>query len=187
MATRSQIQTLTGYTDCPWTRPQLEAYTADTAEAEERYQTEVLGKRVSVLNLLERFPAVELPLAVFLEMTGPIRPRFYSISSAPLANPRHVRLTVGLLEGPALSGDGRYRGTCSSYIAGLEPGDIFYGYVRVPSPTFAPCGRPGHAADPHRSRHRHRTAARLPRGAGLAARERYAGRPVAGLRRLPPP
>ncbi|MCX4403698.1 bifunctional cytochrome P450/NADPH--P450 reductase [Streptomyces sp. NPDC059837] len=142
VATRTQVRILAEYTECPWTRPQLQAYTADTEEAEERYQNEILGKRISVLGLLERFPAVELPLAVFLEMTGPIRPRFYSISSAPLANPRHVRLTVGLLEGPALSGDGQYRGTCSSYIAGLEPGDVFYGYVRVPSPTFAPPADP---------------------------------------------
>ncbi|MFD3656701.1 bifunctional cytochrome P450/NADPH--P450 reductase [Streptomyces sp. NPDC058620] len=138
IATRSQIQTLAEHTPCPWTRPQLEAYTADTEEAQERYQKEILNKRISVLGLLERLPAVELPLAVFLDMMGPIRPRFYSISSAPLANPRHVRLTVGLLEGPALSGDGQYRGTCSSYLGGLEPGDVFYGYVRVPSPTFAP-------------------------------------------------
>ncbi|MGW4519104.1 bifunctional cytochrome P450/NADPH--P450 reductase [Streptomyces sp. NPDC004393] len=142
VATRSQIQTLAEYTQCPWTRPQLQAYIADAQEAEERYQKEILGKRVSVLGLLERFPAVELPLAVFLEMTGPIRPRFYSISSAPSANARHVRLTVGLLEGPALSGDGQYRGTCSSYMAQLRPGDVVYGYVRVPSPTFAPPADP---------------------------------------------
>ncbi|MGW0205734.1 hypothetical protein ACWDZ8_07850 [Streptomyces sp. NPDC003233] len=138
VATRSTFKTLAEYTQCPWTRPQLQAYTVDTEEAEERYAKEILGKRVSVLGLLERFEAVELPLAVFLEMRGPIRPRFCSISSAPSANPRHVRLTVGLLEGPALSGDGQYRGTCSSYIAGLEAGDVVYGYVRVPSPTFAP-------------------------------------------------
>ncbi|UOT04350.1 cytochrome P450 [Rhodococcus opacus] len=142
VATRTQIRILAEHTDCPWTRPQLEAYAADAEEAEQRYQTEILAKRVSVLGLLERFPAVELPLGVFLEMMGPIRPRFYSISSAPLANSRHVRLTVGLLEGPALSGDGQYRGTCSAYIAGLEPGDVFYGYVRVPSPTFAPPADP---------------------------------------------
>ncbi|MFC8095738.1 bifunctional cytochrome P450/NADPH--P450 reductase [Streptomyces sp. NPDC057301] len=142
IATRAQIRNLAEHTRCPWTRPQLEAYTADTEEAEERYQKEILGKRVSVLTLLERLPAVDLPLGSFLEMTGPIRPRFYSISSAPQANPRQVRLTVGLLEGPALSGDGQYRGTCSSYIAGLEPGDVVYGYVRVPSPTFAPPADP---------------------------------------------
>ncbi|MEV6996685.1 cytochrome P450 [Streptomyces sp. NPDC093982] len=142
IATRSQIQTLADHTPCPWTRPQLEGYTADTEEAQERYQKEILGKRISVLGLLERFPAVELPLAAFLEMMSPIRPRFYSISSSPLANPRHVRLTVGLLEGPALSGDGQYRGTCSAYISRLQPGDVVYGYVRVPSPTFAPPADP---------------------------------------------
>ncbi|BCJ75082.1 NADPH--cytochrome P450 reductase [Catellatospora sp. IY07-71] len=142
VATRSQIQTLAQHTACPWTRPQLEAYTADTEEAEQRYQEEILGKRVSVLGLLERFAAIDLPLAAFLAMMGPIRPRFYSISSSPLADPRHVRLTVGLVEGPALSGDGQYRGLCSSYVARLEPGDVFYGYVRVPSPTFAPPADP---------------------------------------------
>ncbi|MEU3305446.1 flavodoxin domain-containing protein, partial [Streptomyces sp. NPDC006678] len=74
VATRSQVRILAENTQCPWTRPQLQAYTADTEEAEEHYQKEILGKRVSVLGLLERFPAVELPLAVFLEMMGPIRP-----------------------------------------------------------------------------------------------------------------
>ncbi|MFI9650316.1 bifunctional cytochrome P450/NADPH--P450 reductase [Streptomyces sp. NPDC052040] len=143
VATRSQIRTLAEHTRCPWTRPQLQAFTADTEEAEERYRTEILGRRVSVLCLLERFPAVELPLARFLETTGPIRPRFYSASSSPLADPRQVRLTVGLLEGPALSGDGQYRGVCSSYLAGLAPGDVVFGYVRVPSPAFAPPADPG--------------------------------------------
>ncbi|MEU5547649.1 cytochrome P450 [Streptomyces sioyaensis] len=142
VATRAQIRTLADHTECPWTRPQLEAYTPDTEEAEQRYRAEILEKQVSVLTLLERFPAVELPLAVFLDMMGPIRPRFYSISSSSLADPRHVRLTVGLVEGPALSGEGEYRGLCSQYLGRLEPGDVFYGYVRVPSPTFAPPADP---------------------------------------------
>ncbi|MFH8682128.1 bifunctional cytochrome P450/NADPH--P450 reductase [Streptomyces lydicus] len=142
VATRAQIRTLADHTPCPWTRPQLETYTAETEEAERCYRTEILEKRVPVLTLLERFPAVELPLADFLAMMGPIRPRFYSISSSPLADPRHVRLTVGLVEGPALSGEGEHRGLCSQYLGRLEPGDVFYGYVRVPSPTFAPPADP---------------------------------------------
>ncbi|MEU8148842.1 cytochrome P450 [Nonomuraea sp. NPDC048901] len=142
VATRTQVRVLAEHTRCPWTKPQLEAYTTDTEESDEPYQ-EILAKRVSVLDLLERFPAVDLPLAVFLEMTGPIRPRFYSISSSPMANPRQVRLTVGLVEGPALSGNGgAYRGLCSQYLGRLEPGDVFYGYVRVPSPAFAPPADP---------------------------------------------
>ncbi|WP_433425247.1 bifunctional cytochrome P450/NADPH--P450 reductase [Microtetraspora malaysiensis] len=127
VATRSDLETLASFTECPWTRGEL---------ARIDYAEDVLAKRVSVLALLERFPSIALPLEAFLEMCGPIRPRFYSISSSPLAGPRRVRITVGLVDGPAWSGTGRYRGMCSAYLAGLEPGDAFYGYVRVPSPPF---------------------------------------------------
>ncbi|MEV6986209.1 cytochrome P450 [Sphaerisporangium sp. NPDC051017] len=129
VATRSDLAVLAGQTDCPWTRGRL-------ADLEAAYADEVLAKRVSVLTLLERFPAVSLPLPLFLEMAGPIRPRYYSISSSPLASPGRVRVTVGLVEGPSWSGGGAYRGMCSAYLAGLAPGDVFYGYVRVPSPPF---------------------------------------------------
>ncbi|WP_030170128.1 bifunctional cytochrome P450/NADPH--P450 reductase [Spirillospora albida] len=128
-ATRSDLETLTAHTECPHTRGRLAAL-ADT------YADEILAKHVSVLDLLERFPAVTLPLPVFLETVGPIRPRYYSISSSPLADPHRVRLTVGLVEGRAWSGTGHYRGTCSAYLATLGPGDVFYGHVRTPAPPF---------------------------------------------------
>ncbi|MEO3867806.1 cytochrome P450 [Nonomuraea sp. B12E4] len=129
VATRSDLEALSAHTQCPWTRGQLAELTANYAE-------EILAKRVSPLALLERFPAVELPLPVFLEMAGPIRPRYYSVSSSPLSDPGLVRLTVGLVEGPAWSGTGTYQGMCSAYLAGLAPGEVFYGYVRVPAPPF---------------------------------------------------
>ncbi|MEV4570075.1 cytochrome P450 [Nonomuraea sp. NPDC049419] len=129
VATRSDLELLAAHTACPWTTRQLAELTAS-------YADEILAKRVSPLALLERFPAIELPLPVFLEMAGPIRPRYYSVSSSPLADPRLVRLTVGLVEGPALSGSGTYQGMCSAYLAGLKEGDVFYGYVRVPAPPF---------------------------------------------------
>lgn len=129
VASRADLAALAEHTECPWTRRQL-------GELEATYADEILTKRVSVLTLLERFPAITLPLPVFLEMAGPIRPRYYSISSSPLADSRRIRITVGLVEGPALSGDGSYRGMCSAYLAGLEPGEVFYGYVRVPAPPF---------------------------------------------------
>ncbi|MBF8191315.1 cytochrome P450 [Nonomuraea sp. K274] len=129
VATRSDLEALAAHTTCPWTRRQLGELTAAYAE-------EILAKRVSPLALLERFPAIELPLPVFLEMAGPVRPRYYSVSSSPLAAPGLVRLTVGLVEGPAWSGTGTYQGMCSAYLAGLQPGEVFYGYVRVPAPPF---------------------------------------------------
>lgn len=141
-ASRGQLATLAAHTGCPWTTRQLTAWTADTDEARQAYADEILAKRVSVLGLLERFPAIELPFGVFLELSGTIRPRFYSISSAPAADPRQVTLTVGLVDGPALAGQGRYRGMCSQYLARLQPGDLFFGHVRVPAPPFRPPADP---------------------------------------------
>ncbi|SEH02310.1 cytochrome P450 / NADPH-cytochrome P450 reductase [Nonomuraea solani] len=129
VATRSDLEALAAHTACPWTTGQLAELTAN-------YADEILAKRVSPLALLERFPAIELPLPVFLEMAGPIKPRYYSVSSSPLADPGLVRLTVGLVEGPAWSGTGTYQGMCSAYLAGLREGEVFYGYVRVPAPPF---------------------------------------------------
>jgi cytochrome P450/NADPH-cytochrome P450 reductase len=135
VATRTQLAALAEHTQCPWTTKQLAAM-CDT------YADEVMAKRVSVLALLERFPAIELPLGAYLEMAGPIRPRFYSISSSPAVEPGRPRLTVGLVEGDSWTGTGRYRGMCSQYLARLRPGDTFYGYVRVPSPPFRPPADP---------------------------------------------
>ncbi|GAA0424339.1 NADPH--cytochrome P450 reductase [Actinoplanes capillaceus] len=135
-ATRGQIGVLAEHTQCPWTTRQLAVWTADTPEARQAYADELLAKRVSVLSLLERFPAVELPFGVFLELVGTIRPRFYSISSSPAVDPSLVTITVGLVDGPSRTGNGRYRGMCSQYLARLSPGDVFYGHVRVPAPPF---------------------------------------------------
>jgi cytochrome P450/NADPH-cytochrome P450 reductase len=135
VATRADLEALAAHTACPWTGRQLAELTAN-------YADEILAKRVSPLALLDRFPAIELPLPVFLEMAGPIKPRYYSVSSSPLADPSLVRLTVGLVEGPAWSGAGTYHGTCSAYLAGLKEGEVFYGYVRVPAPPFRLPGDP---------------------------------------------
>ncbi|MEU4157071.1 cytochrome P450 [Actinoplanes sp. NPDC026670] len=131
-ATRGQIAVLAEHTECPWTTRQLTAWTTSA----DLYADEILAKRVSVLSLLERFPAVELPFAVFLELVGTIKPRFYSISSSPTVDPSLVTITVGLVDGPSRTGNGRYRGMCSQYLARLSPGDVFYGHVRVPAPPF---------------------------------------------------
>jgi cytochrome P450/NADPH-cytochrome P450 reductase len=131
-ATRGQIAVLAEHTGCPWTTRQLTAWTTSA----DLYADEILAKRVSVLALLERFPAVELPFAVFLELVGTIKPRFYSISSSPAVDPSLVTITVGLVDGPSRTGNGRYRGMCSQYLARLSPGDVFYGHVRVPAPPF---------------------------------------------------
>ena len=110
-ATRKQIQTMAQHTRCPFTRPKLEALLD-----EERFRAEILAKRKSVLDLLEEHPACELPFAAFLEMLPLMTPRYYSISSSPMADGNRCAVTVAVVEGPARSGTGVYHGVCSNHL-----------------------------------------------------------------------
>jgi cytochrome P450/NADPH-cytochrome P450 reductase len=104
--------------------------------ADAAFSEEITAKRVSVLDLLERFPSVQLPLGVFLKMQPPMRVRQYSISSSPLWNPNHVTLTYAVVDQPALSGQGRYVGVASNYLSSLAPGDKLHVSVRSSHQAF---------------------------------------------------
>ncbi|WP_336987058.1 bifunctional cytochrome P450/NADPH--P450 reductase [Altererythrobacter aquiaggeris] len=147
VATRRDIATLARYTQCPNSRAALEALArpagADGADDMDRYTAEIWEKRKSVLDILEGYPACELPLAVFLELIPFLSPRYYSISSAPGDDPRRCSITVGVVSGPALSGNGTFNGTCSAYLAGLKPGDRFQAAVREPTGNFRLPDDPG--------------------------------------------
>src|SRR4029077_3348268 len=80
VATRKQIQIMSEHTRCPVTRPKLLAFVGEDAASTERYRAEVLGQRKSVFDLLEEYPACELPLHIYLEMLSLLAPRYYSIS-----------------------------------------------------------------------------------------------------------
>jgi cytochrome P450/NADPH-cytochrome P450 reductase len=105
---------------------------------EERYRPQVLDKRVSVLDLVEENLACSLSFAAFLEMLPPMRPRQYSISSSPQWNAGRCTLTVAVVDAPAWSGRGQYRGTCSAYLARLAPGNQVAVTVRAPHTPFHP-------------------------------------------------
>lgn len=126
-ATRSDIRALVALTPCPPEARDLAALS---------YEEEILAKRTSVLDLLERFKSTTVSLAKLLEMLPPLKPRRYSISSSPLAKPDRLTLTVAVLDAPAWSGQGRYRGACSNYLAGLAPGAQVYAAVMKPNTPF---------------------------------------------------
>ena len=102
----------------------------------ERYRTEVLGKRKSVFDLLEEHPACELPFHAYLEMLSLLAPRYYSISSSPSADPSRCSVTVAVVEAPASSGRGIYKGICSNYLAGRRAGETIHATVRETKAGF---------------------------------------------------
>ncbi len=107
-ATRAQVAALAAATACPPEKAELEAM------AGAGYETLVLKPRCSVIDLLDRFQSCPLEFGRYLDMLPPMRARQYSISSSPLWKPDHVTLTVAVVDAPALSGSGRFRGVASS-------------------------------------------------------------------------
>jgi cytochrome P450/NADPH-cytochrome P450 reductase len=89
-----------------------------------------------VFDLLEEFPACELPFHVYLEMLSLLAPRYYSISSSPSVDPARCSITVAVVGGPAASGRGIYRGICSNYLAGRRAGDTIFATVRETKAGF---------------------------------------------------
>ena len=130
VATRKQIQIMSENTHCPVTKPKLLAYVGDDAAASERYRSDILTKRKSVFDLLEEHPACELPFHAYLEMLSLLAPRYYSISSSPSLDPSRCSVTVGVVEGPANSGRGVYKGICSNYLAGRRASETIHATVR---------------------------------------------------------
>jgi len=136
VATRKQIQIMSEHTRCPVTKPKLLAYVGDDAAASDHYRADILGKRKSVFDLLEEHPACELPFHVYLEMLSLLAPRYYSISSSPSGDPQRCSVTVGVVEGPASSGRGIYKGICSNYLAGRRAGETIQATVRETKAGF---------------------------------------------------
>ena len=135
-ASRKDVATLARFTECPQSKPQLEALAGDD------FKREVQLKRVSVLELLERFPACELPFGVFLELMPILGPRYYSISSSGTAKPDVCAITVGVVDEPALSGNDRFRGITSNYLARQAEGSIVQAAMRATSDNFHLPGDP---------------------------------------------
>lgn len=100
------------------------------------FAAEVTEKRVSLLDLLERYQSIELPLSAFVASLIAMRVRQYSISSSPLGNPHAATLTYAVLEGDSLSGQGRHIGVASNYLSSLKPGDITHVAVKRSHEAF---------------------------------------------------
>ncbi|MEQ1548208.1 MAG: cytochrome P450 [Chakrabartia sp.] len=120
------------HTRCPHTVSELDRLNG------EDWQSEVADKRLSLLGLLIKFPAIELPLDQFVELSAAIAPRFYSIASSPRKAPNTIDLIVGTMRAPAWSGIGEHQGFASSHMRDLRAGDYVFGYIRSPNPPFTP-------------------------------------------------
>ncbi|KOV64719.1 cytochrome P450 [Streptomyces sp. MMG1121] len=86
----------------------------------------------TLVELAEDHPALRgaLDWPLLLDLLTPLKPRHYSVSSSPAVDAGHVDLMVSVLDAPARSGRGRYRGTGSGHLAALKPGDTVFARVQ---------------------------------------------------------
>ncbi|MCY9354290.1 bifunctional cytochrome P450/NADPH--P450 reductase CypB [Bacillus spizizenii] len=131
-ASRLQLRELASYTVCPPHKKELEQLVSD----DDIYKEQVLAKRLTMLDLLEDYPACEMPFERFLALLPSLKPRYYSISSSPKVHANIVSMTVGVVKASAWSGRGEYRGVASNYLAELNTGDAAACFIRTPQSGF---------------------------------------------------
>ena len=112
-ATRSQLRRLAAVNPCEPERQRLE----ELAESEE-------PSVLSPLECLHQFPACALTGAELLELLEPMTPRHYSIASSSRLSAHEVALIVSVLDTPARSGHGLFKGVASNHLAATAPGEL---------------------------------------------------------------
>lgn len=130
VATKRNISTLLEYAKDPTTRADLETMLTNYNLKEGHPHNS------SVLELLEKYTDIDIPLGTFIACLPSMRLRQYSISSSPLWNPSHVTLTVGVVA------QGQFLGVASNYLANLHKGDRVQLAVRPSSKGFHPPSDP---------------------------------------------
>lgn len=101
------------------------------------YEASILQHRISILDLLEQYPTIELPFDQYLAMLPPLTTRHYSISSSSLAQPNSCTLTYSVIDAPTFSGIGeRFHGVTGTYLQGLQKGDDVLVSVRATNKQF---------------------------------------------------
>ncbi len=136
VASRKQVGVLAEHTQSTSEQAKLQALAGQDEASRARYKEEVLAKRKSVLDLLEEFPACELPFELYLSMLSRLSPRYYSISSSPLVEAEQCSITVGVVEAPARKGADLYYGVCSTYLAEQVKGSAIWAFAKDTKSTF---------------------------------------------------
>ena len=153
-----------------------------TAEGAGQLRLYVGQPRRTAAEVLADFRSARPPLAAYLDLLPPLRHRYFSIASSPLAHPTAVHLCVAVVRYRSMLAAPR-RGVCSNFLAALQPnGDarvgvwLRKGCLRLPAAADAPLLMigPGTGVAPFRAFVQER-AARRARGEALGPADLYFG------------
>ena len=114
----------------PMHRFRLERLSRPDGKAD--YAKYVQDPQRSLVEVLEDFPSCEPSLACFLSRIAPrLLPRYYSISSSPLAHPNRIHITCAVVQGVSPTGR-EHLGVASTWLARAVPGkSVVAAFVRT--------------------------------------------------------
>ena len=137
--TQRQLEVLIAYATSDVDKSALKSLTSDG-----EFQSQVIDRNYSLIDVLEDHSSVALPLASYIDMLKPLAPRQYSISSSPLTEQHHpsqeiftATITYDVHTAPARCGGHRtFHGVATSYLANLRPGSRIHCFVRPTNAAF---------------------------------------------------
>ncbi|KAI0776652.1 riboflavin synthase domain-like protein [Trametes elegans] len=113
--------------------------------------------RRTIREVLEEFRSVKLPREYVFDLFPPLRPRQFSIASSVKKHPRSIHLCIAIVQYRTMLKIPR-RGVCTSWLAGLKPGDqlqigVQKGFISLPTDRTTPviCVGPGTGVAPMRA------------------------------------
>lgn len=129
--TKKQIGILANHCICPPEKNELLVLMENNV-----YLIDVIPKRISVLDLLEKYSSIILPIHHFLEMLPVLKPRLYSISSSPLNDSGRLSITYGVINEKSWSGNENFEGVASNYLSELVTGSKINFTIQKSSNAF---------------------------------------------------
>ena len=109
---KKALKDLSEFAEDPSERQRLEFLAS--LKGKEEFRSVIQEPMLSVLDILNSFPSVKVPPGILVQILDHIQPRFYSISSSPLAYPDSIHLTVQLTKDKTCEGKTKM-GLCSGY------------------------------------------------------------------------
>ncbi|KAG5351497.1 hypothetical protein C0989_006232 [Termitomyces sp. Mn162] len=113
--------------------------------------------RRTIHEIMTEFRHVRIPRDYVFDLLPPLRPRQFSIASSLKKHPNSIQLCIAIVKYRTMLKVPR-RGICTSYLAGLEPGDtlrvgIQKGLITMPPSPSTPviCVGPGTGVAPMRA------------------------------------
>merc|ERR1719383_978578 len=115
-----ELQELATHTQLHWlskkaagaSKLRLEALAAFEGD---EYEKHVVAGRRTFLEILNEFPETEVQLGELIALLPRMKPRYYSISSSPKAQPNAVNITVSVVQGVSPTGR-KHLGVCSNFL-----------------------------------------------------------------------